>query len=37
MEPFDRDAVSDEQRQQAGVRTLAESEQRLEEMNKPRK
>jgi hypothetical protein len=34
MEPFDRDAVTDEERQEAGVRTLAESERRLEDMNK---
>jgi hypothetical protein len=33
MEPFDRAAVSDAQRQDAGVRTLAEAEKRLEEMN----
>jgi hypothetical protein len=34
MEPFDRNAVSDEERVANGVKTLAESEQRLTEMNR---
>jgi hypothetical protein len=33
-EPFDHEAVTDEQRREAGVRALAESEQRLEVMNR---
>ncbi|HSR51141.1 MAG TPA: hypothetical protein VLV83_09965 [Acidobacteriota bacterium] len=33
MEPFDRDAKTDEERKACGVRTLQESEERLEAMN----